>query len=60
MLFVAVPYSALPDVGKDLADLIKDKLVVDACNPFPNRDGEIADWAREKGAGLASADCGGA
>ena len=60
MLFVAVPYSALPDVGKDLADLIKDKVVVDACNPFPNRDGEIADWAREKGAGLASADCGGA
>ena len=56
MLFVAVPYSALPDVGKDLADLIKDKLVVDACNPFPNRDGEIADWAREKGAGLASAE----
>jgi predicted dinucleotide-binding enzyme len=56
VLFVAVPYGALPDVGKDLADLIKGKVIIDACNPFPNRDGEIADWAREKGAGLASAE----
>ena len=56
VLFVAVPYSALPDVGKELADLIKGKVVIDACNPFPKRDGEIADWAREKGAGLASAE----
>ena len=56
VLFVAVPYGALPDVGKDLAELIEGKIIVDACNPFPNRDGEIADWAREKGAGLASAE----
>jgi hypothetical protein len=56
VLLVAVPYGALPDVGKDLADLIKGKVVIDACNPFPQRDGEIADWAREKGAGLASAE----
>jgi len=56
VLFVAVPYGALPEIGKDLADLIKSKVVIDTCNPFPNRDGEIADWAREKGAGLASAE----
>ena len=56
VLLVAVPYGALPDVGKDLADLIEGKVVIDACNPFPNRDGAIADWAREKGAGLASAE----
>jgi len=56
VLIVSVPYGALPDVGKDLADLIKGKIVIDTCNPFPKRDGEIADWAREKGAGLASAE----
>jgi len=56
VLIVSVPYGALPDVGKDLADLIKGKIVIDTCNPFPNRDGEIADWAREKGAGFASAE----
>jgi len=56
VLLVAVPYGALPDVGKDLADVIEGKVIIDACNPFPNRDGEIANWAREKGAGLASAE----
>lgn len=56
VLIVSVPYGALPDVGKDLADLIKGKLVIDTCNPFPQRDGEIANWAREKGAGLAAAE----
>ena len=56
VLLVAVPYSALPQVGRDLADLIKGKVVLDACNPIPARDGEIATWAREKGAGLASAE----
>lgn len=56
VILIAVPYGALPEVGKDLADLIQGKVVIDACNPFPNRDGKIADWAREKGAGLASAE----
>jgi predicted dinucleotide-binding enzyme len=56
VLFFAVPYGALPDIGKDLADLINGKVIIDACNPFPHRDGELANWAREKGAGLASAE----
>ena len=56
VLVVSVPYGALPDVGKDLADLIKGKIVIDTCNPFLKRDGETAVWAREKGAGLASAE----
>ena len=56
VLLMAVPYSALPQLGRDLADSIKGKVVLDACNPFPARDGEIATWAREKGAGLASAE----
>jgi predicted dinucleotide-binding enzyme len=56
VLLMAVPYGALPQLGRDLAELIKGKVVLDACNPFPARDGEIATWAREKGAGLASAE----
>jgi len=55
VLMVSVPYRALPDVGKELGELLKGKVVIDTCNPFPGRDGEIATWAREKGAGLASA-----
>jgi hypothetical protein len=56
VLLLAVPYSAVPQVGRDLAALIKGKVLIDACNPFVRRDGEIAAWAREKGAGLASAE----
>lgn len=56
VLLFAVPYGALPDLGKSLSNEIKGKVILDACNPFPSRDGEIADWAREKGAGLASAE----
>ena len=56
VLMVSVPYRALPEVGKDLAGLIKGKVVIDTCNPFVSRDGEIATWARQKGAGLASAE----
>ena len=56
VLLMAVPYRALPQVGKDLGDLVKGKAVVDASNPIVARDGEVATWAREKGAGLASAE----
>lgn len=54
VLLIAVPYRALPDVGKELGDLLKGKIVIDAANPILARDGDIATWAREKGAGLAS------
>jgi 8-hydroxy-5-deazaflavin:NADPH oxidoreductase len=56
VLMISVPYRALPDVGKELGDLLKAKVVIDTCNPFVSRDGNIATWAREKGAGLASAE----
>lgn len=56
VVMVSVPYRSLPEVGKDLGDLIKGKVVIDTCNPFVGRDGEIATWARDKGAGLASAE----
>ena len=56
VLLISVPYRALPDVGKDLGALLKGKVVIDTCNPIPSRDGDIATWAREKGAGLASAE----
>ncbi len=54
VVMISVPYHALPSVGKDLADVLKGKIVIATNNPFLHRDGEIAKWAREKGAGLAS------
>jgi predicted dinucleotide-binding enzyme len=56
VILIAVPYGALPELGKSLKNELNGKVVIDACNPFPARDGEIATWARDKGAGLASAE----
>jgi predicted dinucleotide-binding enzyme len=56
VVMVSVPYHALPSVGKDLADVLKGKIVIDTNNPFTHRDGETGKWALEKGAGLASAE----
>jgi len=56
VVMVSVPYRALPEVAKEAGDLLKGKVVIDTCNPFVGRDGDIASWAREKGAGLATAE----
>jgi hypothetical protein len=55
VVLVAVPYGALPGLGKSLGDALKGKTVIDASNPFPQRDGEIANAARAEGAGVVSA-----
>src|SRR5579862_981239 len=55
VLLFAVPYSAFPDLIRTLGDSIKGKVVINASNPFPQRDGEIANDARTKGAGLFDA-----
>ena len=56
VLFISVPYAALPQLGKDLAAKIKGKVVLDSCNPITPRDGEMAKAAQAKGAGIASAE----
>lgn len=56
VVLVSVPYTALPEVGKSVGELLKGKIVIDTSNPIEARDGEIAKWAREKGAGLASSE----
>ena len=55
VLVFAVPYGALPDLGRTLGAALNGKVVIDASNPFPQRDGAIADEAREQGAGIVSA-----
>jgi len=54
VLFFAVPYAALPGLGRDLAAGIKGKIVLDASNPIPGRDGDMAKEALAKGTGVAS------
>jgi predicted dinucleotide-binding enzyme len=54
VVMVSVPYHALPDVRNSVGGQLKGTVVIDTCNPFVGRDGELAQWALEKGAGLAS------
>jgi predicted dinucleotide-binding enzyme len=55
VLLCAVPYGALPELGKSLGNSLKGKVVIDACNPFPDRDGAVGAEGRAVGAGLMSA-----
>ncbi|HXV82686.1 MAG TPA: NADPH-dependent F420 reductase [Candidatus Binatia bacterium] len=55
VIFIAVPYGAYPQIGRDYAQELKGKIVIDAGNAVPARDGEITKEANEKGIGLTSA-----
>ena len=54
VIFVAVPYGALPQIGKDHAAALKNKIVLDACNAVAARDGAIADEVEQNGIGVTS------
>ncbi|HSH76513.1 MAG TPA: NAD(P)-binding domain-containing protein [Longimicrobiales bacterium] len=56
VVFIAVPYAALPQVGADYAPLMQGKIVIDCSNPYPERDGPMAQQALDKGTGIASAE----
>ena len=54
VIFVAVPYGALPQIGKDYAAALKNKIVLDACNAVATRDGAIAEEVERDGVGVTS------
>jgi len=53
VVLVSVPYGALPQVGRDLKAELAGKVVLDTCNPYPSRDGEMAVEARKVSTGVA-------
>jgi 8-hydroxy-5-deazaflavin:NADPH oxidoreductase len=55
VVVISVPYGVLPQVGRELAPELKGKIVLDTGNPYPNRDGPMAEEARREGTGVASA-----
>lgn len=55
VLFIAVPYGALPQIGKDYGDALKGKILLDACNAVAARDGgEVAGEVEQEGIGVVS------
>ena len=56
VVLIAVPYAALPQVGRDFSGLMQGKIVIECGNPVPARDGPMAEEAVAKGTGVASAE----
>src|ERR1043166_657063 len=54
VVLVSVPYAALPEIGRALADVLPGKIVLDTYNPVPNPAGKMAEEARAKGTGIAT------
>jgi 8-hydroxy-5-deazaflavin:NADPH oxidoreductase len=56
VILISVPYAALPQVGRDYAEELKGKVVLETGNPYPQRDGAMAYDARSRGTGVTSAE----
>jgi predicted dinucleotide-binding enzyme len=54
VLFIAVPYGAIPQIGKDYAAKMKGKVMLDACNAVSTRDGAIAEEVEQNGIGVTT------
>jgi len=54
VILISVPYKALPQIGQDLRSELAGKVVLDTCNPYPERDGAMAVAARQEGTGVSS------
>jgi predicted dinucleotide-binding enzyme len=54
VVLLSVPYKATPEVGHDLASVWKGKVVLDTGNPYPFRDGAMAEDARKRSTGVTS------
>ena len=55
VIFIAIPYGALPQLGQDYAGPLKGKIVLDAGNANATRDGAaIADEVERDGVGVVS------
>jgi hypothetical protein len=53
-LFIAVPYKALPQLGKEYGASFNGRVVLGACNAVTARDGPIAEEVEQNGIGLTS------
>jgi 8-hydroxy-5-deazaflavin:NADPH oxidoreductase len=55
VIFIAVPYGAYPQIGKDYGSQLAGKIVLDAGNATERRDGDITKEVNEEGIGVTSA-----
>ncbi len=52
VIVLSVPLKALPEFDAGTKDALKGKIVIDTSNPYPERDGKIAEEARRDPGGM--------
>jgi 8-hydroxy-5-deazaflavin:NADPH oxidoreductase len=55
VVLVSVPYSAMPELERDVSTALAGKVIIDTSNPVSGRDGALAQPAQKLGAGIATA-----
>ncbi len=56
VLLLAVPYRAIPQIGRDFSAALKGKILIDACNAVLARDGEdLVNLTKQQGIGVTTA-----
>jgi predicted dinucleotide-binding enzyme len=51
-IVLSVPLKAIPELDAEIKEALKGKIVIDTSNPYPERDGEIAEVARKDPGGM--------
>jgi len=54
VIVLSIPLKALPERGTETKEALKGKIVIDTSNPYPERDGAIAEEARKEPGGMGT------
>jgi 8-hydroxy-5-deazaflavin:NADPH oxidoreductase len=54
VIILSVPLKAYPELGDETVQALKGKIVIDTANPYPERDGAIAEEARKDPGGMGT------
>ena len=55
IILLAIPYEAIPELGRDLGTYLRGKIVLDACNPSGSSSSALAQEALAEGAAITTA-----
>lgn len=53
-IVLSVPLKAIPELDAQTKEALKGKIVIDTSNPYPERDGKIAEEARKEPGGMGA------
>ncbi len=54
VIVLSVPLKAIPELDAETKESLKSKIVIDTSNPYPQRDGTIAEEARKEPGGMGT------